>query len=213
MYRGIYPAAGFRGGTPPSIPGLGLDFQRAGDPIYPGGRTFLLTEIRADWKEHASSFRLQHHFTCNRICHQCLASRTDPAFPFTDFRLNASWRGSMRSNRQFLLEELGDPVNMLVYVAKFHYTIIKWDAMHAVNLGCGLFANGGAWFELLKIQWFGNNDKPTQFRIAYRMFKRFLQRNNIVSSQPMFKTWMLVMTGEEYCFFASKVGICLNTVG
>ena len=119
----------------------------------------------------------------------------------------------MRSNRQFLLEELGDPVNMLVYVAKFHYTIIKWDAMHAVNLGCGLFANGGAWFELLKIQWFGNNDKPTQFRIAYRMFKRFLQRNNIVSSQPMFKTWMLVMTGEEYCFFASKVGICLNTVG
>ena len=207
MYVGVYPGAGFRGGVPPSIPGLGIDFQRVGDEMYPGGRTFRLTEIRADWKEHASSFKLHHHFICNRICHQCLASRTDRAFPFTDFRLNPSWLNSIRSNRQFLLEEMGEPTNMLVYVAKFDYSIIKWDAMHTVNLGCGLFANGGCWFELLKVQWFGNGDKATQFRTAFRMFKRFLQRHNILSSQPVFKPWMLVMTGEEYCFFASKVGI------
>ena len=95
---------------------------------------------------------------------------------------------------------------MLVYVAKFHYTILKWDSMHSVNLGCGLFANGGAWFELLKINWFGYGDKNTQFRNGFRMFKQFLKLHKVESSQPLFKPWMLVTTGEEFCFFVSKVG-------
>ena len=206
MFRGIYPGTGFSGGPPLTIPSWGLDRQAPGTALFPEGWTFRLTEVRADWKGHVASFRLKHHFTCNRICHQCLASRVDPAYPFTDFTRNPKWLSSMRTNRQFLLEEVLEPVNMLVYVAKFHYTILKWDSMHSVNLGCGLFANGGAMFELLKINWFGHGDRHLQFRKAYRMFKQFLKLHKIDSSQPLFKPWMLITTGEEYCFFVAKVG-------
>ena len=206
MHLGVFPATGFHGGPAPTIPCWGLDQQAPGDPLLPEGRTCRLIEIRADWKGHVQSFRLKHYYTCNRICHQCLASRTDPSYPYTDFVCNPKWLRSVRTNRQFLLEEISDPLNMLVYVAKFHYTVLKWDYMHSVNLGCGLHANGGAWFELLKVNWFGNGEKHVQFRNGYRKFKQFLKVNNVESSQPLFKPWMLITTGEEYCFFASKVG-------
>ena len=205
MSQGVYPNTGFRGGAPPQIPGLGPMLQAPGHYIYPEALRFRLTEIRADWKEHVSSFRLQHHYTCRRICHQCEASRSATSYPFTDFRQNASWLQTFRTNQQFLLEEMGDPANMLVYTAKFHFTILKWDTMHSINLGAGLHANGGAWFELLKIKWFGEGDKNIVFRSAFRLFKRFLTRNKIQCSQPVFKPWMLATGGEEYCFFASKV--------
>ena len=210
MSKGVYPTTRFRRGAPPWIPGLDPKQQAPGLWLYPDGISFRLTEVRADWKEHVSSFRLQHHYTCKRICHQCEASRSATSYPFTDFRQNASWQGTFRTHRQFLLEELGEPTNMLVYTAKFHFTVIKWDTMHSVNLGAGLHANGGAWFELLKIKWFGEGDKNLVFRSAFRLFKRFLARNKIQCSQPVFKPWMLVTSGEEYCFFTSKVPGCYN---
>ena len=200
MFVGKYPATGFRGAP---IPQEG----KAGCYMY-GGQKLRLVEVRGDWKQHVESFKLVHHYTSMRICHQCLASRADPAVPFCDFRRNASWKGTIRSHQQFLLEEVGEPINSLLFVARFDYTMIKYDAMHSVNLGCGLHANGGAFYELMKVFWWGRVDQGSVFRNAYRSFKDFLRRFNIQCSQPQFKTWMLVSKGDDYCFFASKASSC-----
>ena len=62
-------------------------------------------------------------------------------------------------HREFLLEELGEPNNGLIYVKGFHYAMLKFDSMHMVNLGTGLFTNGSALFELFKLNWFPGPDK------------------------------------------------------
>ena len=179
------------------------NMARAGSDMYIDATKFHLIEIRGDWKQHAEAFRLTHRDTTFRICHQCQASR-DPRLSFCDFRAQPAWLPTVRTHRQFLLEEIGEPINSLIYVAKLDYRMIKFDSMHSINLGCGLHANGSAWHELLKISWFGVGEKPFIFRSAYARFRAFLRQHKIQSSQPVFKPWMLVTTGEEYCFFATK---------
>ena len=76
--------------------------------------------------------------------------------------------------------------------------------MHTVNLGCGLFTNGGGLFELLKIAWFPGDTEAQRWRAADQSFRSFLRKHKIVCSQPALKSWMLVLRGEEYCYFATK---------
>ena len=202
MYQGKYPSAGFRGSEGPFLGPC----QVPGAPMY-GGRKVRLVELRGDWKHHMSVFHLKHGFTSNNICHRCLASRTDAKVAFTDFTLHPAWKATLRSHEEILRDELGDPLNLLVYVAKFDCDMIKFDSMHTVQLGCGLHANGSALFELFKVEWFGSavQDKNTLFSAAYKNFKSFLRLHDIACSQPAFKPWMLVVSGTEYCYFASKV--------
>ena len=200
MFEGKWPSTGFRG--------LPVDMAKAGSEIYSGAR-FRLVEVRGDWKQHAEGFRLNHKYTTFRICHQCKASR-DMRTSFCDFRAQPAWLPTTRTHQQFLLEEIGEPVNSLIFVAQFHYSMIKFDSMHSVNLGCGLHANGSSLYELLKISWFGVGERPVLFRSAYSRFRNFIRQHNIMSSQPVFKTWMLVTSGEEYCFFASKAQGIVN---
>ena len=154
-----------------------------------------------------SSLKLQHYYSCNNICHCCRASRVDIAVPFTDFTKNAAWKATVRTHRDFLLGELGEPYNGLIYVKGFHYSMIRFDSMHSVNLGTGLFTNGGAFFELFKLNWFRGDDQAAQWRAAYTSFKAFLEKHKIQCSQPQFRAWMLVRRGEEYCYFASKASL------
>ena len=196
-YQGTYPATGFLGASAACA-------ERAGLQMH-GGRRFRLIEVRGDWKQHVQVFRLLHFYTGSRICHQCKASR-DPRLSFYDFVARPAWLATTRSHQEFLMEEIGYPINALIYTAKFHYTMIKYDSMHSVNLGCGLHANGSAFHELLKIRWWAQGERAVQFRSAFRSFREFVKRHHVESSQPVFKPWMLVTGGEEYCYFATKVG-------
>ena len=200
MYKGTFPEHGFRGSLSPSIAGSD---HTPGAQMY-GGRRLRLTELRGDWEHHAATFRLSHYYACSNICHLCRASRDDTAVMFTDFREHASWKSTMRSHAQFLAEEVGEPVNFLIYVAGFNVHMIRFDPMHTVNLGCGLFSNGSGFYELLKLGWFGAGSKADKFSEAYTRFRSFTRRHKIECSQPQFKPWMLVNGVEEYCFLASK---------
>ena len=202
MFEGKYPSTGFRGSQGPSLG----PFQVPGSSMY-SGRKVRLVELRGDWKHHMAIFRLKHGFNSNNICHRCSASRTDASMAFSDFSLHPGWKATLRSHEQILREEMGDPLNLLVYVAKFDCDMIKFDSMHTVQLGCGLHANGSALFELFKVEWFGSGtrDKNILFTAAYKNFKSFLRLHEVACSQPAFKPWMLVSSGTEYCFFASKV--------
>ena len=169
-----------------------------------GGRVFKLCEIRGDWKQHVQGFKLTHYYSCNNICHRCRASRVDPSVAYTNFSKYASWKQTIRSHREFLLEEIGEPFNGLIFVKGFEYSMLRFDMMHTVNLGCGLFANGGAFYELFKIHWFPGADKHAQWRAAYASFREFTRMYKVQCSQPVFKPWMLITRGEEYAWFSTK---------
>ena len=201
MFTGVYPRRGFKG-----KPGPSLGHAKPGTPMY-DGRKLRLIELRGDWEHHVQVFKLKHFYAANDLCHICRASKVNAAVPYTDFRVRPIWRGTERTHQEFLLEEIGNPPNSIVYIAGFHYRMIRIDTMHTVNLGVGLFANGGAMFELLKLNYFGEGDRASIFRRAYSYFKVFTKRHHIETSQPVFKPWFLVAKGqgEEFCYFASKV--------
>ena len=200
MFRGTYPAKDLAGRD------LAYASVKPGDQMY-GGVRVRLCELRGDWKHHAQSFKLAGHFTAKNICHACRASRSDGAVSMTDFRREPAWLGTVRTQAEFLTEQLQEPINSLVYVAGFHYSMLRFCSMHVVQLGTGLHANGGGMWELLKVGHFQGRDRHAQFRAAFRSFREFLNAHKIVCSQPQFKTWMLVNTGEEYCFFVAKASL------
>eukprot|EP00439_Symbiodinium_sp_Y106_P030684 s922_g3.t1 len=176
-----------------------------GSLLCEGGAKFRLVELRGDWKWHVQAFRLRGYYGATNVCHVCTASKKDPRFPYNDFRRNPCWQSQERSHRDFMLTMLGEPLNSLVYVAGFHFRLIKFDTMHCTNLGIGQFTNGGAFKELLKINFWPGSDNTAKFREGYKSFKAFLAAQHLSCSQPLFKPFMLVLTGEDYGLFASKV--------
>ena len=195
MFQGTYPMQ--------SLCGHPLPEQ---GPMYPGKTKLRLVELRGDWKYHQQIFRLKSFFNASNICHVCRASRhPNTTTPFVDFGRQPRWRQTVRSHKEFLLEQVGDPINAMIYIKGFHMSFLRFCSMHTINLGIGLFANGGAIFELMKVGHFEGTDLHSRFRAAFRSFKGFLRANGVECSQPVFKPWMFISTGTEYCFFASKV--------
>ncbi|CAE7566096.1 ppk25, partial [Symbiodinium sp. CCMP2456] len=201
MLQGTYPRRDFVESSGARSQLLGN--CKPGEPMY-GGRIFKLSALRGDWKHHVNTFKLKQYYNSNNTCHCCRASRVDRACLYTDFSANAAWKRTIRTHREFLNESIGEPLNALILTAGFHYSMLRFDSMHSVNLGCGLFTNGGALFELFKIGWFPGDSDAAQWRAADQNFRCFLQKHKIACSQPAFKSWMLVLRGEEYCYFATK---------
>ena len=138
------------------------------------------------------------------ICHVCRASKIDPRYIYVDFVRNPGWASTVRSHRQFLLQQVGEPINALIFVKGFHMTFLRFCSMHTINLGVGLFTNGGAMYELMKVGHFAGTDATGRFRTAFKCFKDFVKAQGIQFSQPCFKPWMLINSGGEYCYFTSK---------
>ena len=201
MLQGVYPRRDFVESSGARL--KLLQNCKPGEPMY-GGRIFKLVALRGDWKHHVETFRLKQSYNSSNICHCCRASRIDPNCLYTDFSANPVWKGTIRTNKEFLNESIGEPLNALILTAGFHYSFLRFDSMHSVNLGCGLFTNGSALFELLKVGWFPGVNSAARWRVADQVFRSFLQKHKITCSQPTFKSWMLVLRGEDYCYFATK---------
>ena len=73
-----------------------------------------------------------------------------------------------------------------------------------MNLGIALFCHGSVLFELFKLNWFAGIDKGSMLRHAFISFKEFCKKHKIQCSQPPFKSYMYVTTGEEYCYLGTK---------
>ena len=203
MYSGMWPERCFATNEPLDCKG----FRVPGQAMYDDNVRFKLCELRGDWKHHQQVWGLvKAAFTSNNICHVCQASRRDEAVSMLQFTEEPRWASTVRSHATFLNEIMGEPACSLIYIKGFHYGLIKWCAMHSVQLGVGLFLNGGCFYELLKINWFPGDNVACRFRSAYEKFKLFLRSNNIYDcSQPCFKPWMLVSNSEESCTLRSKV--------
>ena len=201
MYIGCYPKTSFtnqrlnpHGGNVP------------GGPMYNDEVRFRLTEVRGDWKHHQQVWGMvKAAFTSNNVCHCCRASRTETEVSMLEFTTHPRWESTIRSQREFLLQIMNSEGCNLIFVKGFHYSMIRWCSMHSIQLGVGLFLNGGCWHELVKVQHFEGNSVADRFREAYRKFKIFCKTHKIECSQPCFKPWMYVSSGEESCTFRSKV--------
>ena len=203
MYQGNYPTMSFDN-TPLQPCGRYIP----GKPMYEcHGQNirFRLTELRGDWKHHQQVWGLvKAAFTSNNVCHICEASRANPACSMLEFTRQPAWSHTIRSHRVFLTEILGSSACSLIYIKGFHYSMIRWCAMHAIQLGAGLFNNGGCFYELMKVSWFPGGTVADRYRNAFRDFKDFCSRHKIKCGQPIFKPWMYVSSGEESCTFRSK---------
>ena len=201
MYSGKWPTTSFTGQP--------LRPSHVEESLYKGLR-FRLVEVRGDWKAHQSTWGLNKAaFTSNNVCHICRASRTDPRYSMLDFAEEPGWAQSTRTHLEFLNEVMSTRGCNLIYVAGFHYAMIRWCSMHSVQLGVGLFCNGGCFYELMKMGWFSGNTPAERYRSAFRKFKSFINSHGVECSQPTFKPWMYVSSGEESCTFRSKV-LCLQ---
>ena len=200
MYQGVCPEASFNG--EPLKPSA---LYVPGRPLFHNLR-FRLTEIRGDWKHHQQVWGLvRAAFTSNNVCHCCQASRSDASVSMLDFSAQPRWAATIRSHATFINEIMSSPGCNLIFVRKFHYSMIRWCSMHCVQLGVAQFLNGGCWFELTKVSWFPGQSETERFRGAYRKFKTFLRLHKIKQrSQPVFKPWMYVSTGEESCTLRAK---------
>ncbi|CAE7240393.1 ppk25 [Symbiodinium sp. CCMP2456] len=199
MYSGTFPAKNLAGDD---LRGLGPNMM-PNDPMY-NGYKFRLVELRGDWKHHLHTFKLASHWSCNDVCHCCKASKTNMLYPYTDFVRQPRWLCTMRTHAQFLAEQLNEPINSLCYTARFHYHLIRFCSVHTVQLGIAQFCHGGCLYELFQVQWFRGDDKASKLRHAFICFKDFIRKHKIQCSQPPFKSYMYVTSGEEYCFFGSK---------
>ncbi|CAE7815160.1 ppk25 [Symbiodinium sp. CCMP2456] len=199
MYSGKFPEKNLAGDD---LQSLGPD-MKPNDPMYMGYK-FRLVELRGDWKHHARAFKLVSHWSCNDVCHCCRASKANAQFPYTDFAEEPRWATTIRTHAQFVQEQLNEPINSLLYTAKFHYSFIRFCSVHTVQLGIAQFCHGGVLWELSRLEWFGGNDKASMLRNAFISFKEFTRKHKIQCSQPPFKSYMYVTSGEEYCYLGTK---------
>ena len=207
MYKGDYPTRSFENEElqPDGcyIPGRPM-YECGGHKIR-----FRLTEIRGDWKHHQQVWGLvKAAFTSNNVCHVCEASRTNASCSMLEFTRQPAFLQTTRSHRTFLTQIMGNHVCSLIFIRQFHYSMIRWCSMHSIQLGAGLFNNGGCFFELMKVSWFPGNSPTECYRSAYRKFKDFINVHKIKCGQPVFKPWMFVSSGEESCTFRSKDPRC-----
>ena len=199
MYSGTFPAKNLTGDD---LRSLGPNMS-PNDPMY-NGYKFRLVELRGDWKHHVHSFKLVNHWACNDLCHCCKASKTNRLYPYIDFTRQPKWLSSIRTHAEFLAEQLNEPINSLIYTARFDYRFIRFCSVHTIQLGIAQFCHGGCFFELFKVGWFPGDDKASKMRHAFIRFKEFIRKHKIECSQPPFKSYMYVTSGEEYCYFGSK---------
>ena len=118
----------------------------------------------------------------------------------------AAWLPTVRGHEAFLYDQLpADRLcNPIFYTIRFDYRCIRWCSMHAVNLGIGLHANGGAFHELLAGGYFPGETEAIRFAKAFKEFREWCKANGVSCSQSAFKPYMLVTKGDEYCYFQSK---------
>ena len=124
------------------------------------GYKFRLVELRGDWKHHAHCFKLVNHWACNDICHCCRASKTNALYPYTDFTTQPQWLSSIRTHAEFLAEQLYEPINSLVYTAKFHYHFLRFCSVHTVQLGIAQFCHGGCFLNSSRLGGFMVMTRP-----------------------------------------------------
>ena len=76
--------------------------------------------------------------------------------------------------------------------------------MHAVNLGIGLHANGGAFHELLARGYFPGETEAIRFAKAFKEFREWCKANGVSCSQSAFKPYMLVTKGMSIATFKAR---------
>ena len=140
----------------------------------------------------------------DQLCHVCAATKLKPvATSYVDFCLQPQWLSTVRDHHAFLNDQLPKDrnCNALLYAIGVDFRMIRWCLM---NIGMSLFANGGAFHELLCHGHFPGDTDPEKFRNAFQSFTAWRKHHRIRCSQPLFKPYMRVTKGEEFCFFQSK---------
>ena len=127
LLAGVYPELDFYGNVHP----------RAGQPIRADGWRMIMLHLRGDWEfyQHVLGFPAPNAVPNN--CFKCLGSPTLDALLYTNAKLGAGWRPTVRSHAKYLLElaRLGVSLPAVFAMLSLRHEGIMIDVMHACDLG------------------------------------------------------------------------------
>ena len=163
---------------------------RAGRKI--SGGPFSLNEIRGDWKWHLELLRLSRHYSSNKMCCFCRATKSHGPNQFTAFERFSTFHRF--TTAEFFLESLGSYISPLTWVAGFSPGLIALCSMHVSNLGLAQWTNAGILLGLLSRKFFGD---PADLSLSQRLqictvrFRRWCQVHSVMQTQPFLTAGML----------------------
>ena len=165
---------------------------RAGTHLEHGYR-LVWVETVGDWKWLKESHDLPQHYGKQEICHKCRATKAGP-LKFTDMSDDPLYEleEHQRTHQQFV-DLHGGRLPALCRLPGWSVTdSLLGDWQHECSLGVGQLAVGSALAELVDGGAFGEAQGTWQVRttillkVAYRRYKKFVERHSIRQSQPAF---------------------------
>lgn len=192
----------------PNMEPLSKRAQEVAGQEIAGGQKFALTEIRGDWKWHLEVFELSTWWSCNRICHQCPATRVPGRLIYSRFGRRGGW--PIRTTGNFLLDCCPSQPVPLVCVTGFHMLLLKWCSMHVNNLGIVQRLLASVMLELVERGVWGapGLGQDALLKLCYDDFRRWANASKIRHSQRVFTAKALHMTTRagrpDYCYLNNK---------
>eukprot|EP00439_Symbiodinium_sp_Y106_P028562 s5748_g3.t1 len=170
--------------------------------------TFVVTEMRGDWKYQKEILNLSSFYNSRNVCHRCSATQKSGRLDFGQFGHQAGWVATERCNAEFIrtcLPNLDDPLsNPLIFLPDFHVSQIKACFMHIAHLGVGLFTNGSAMVFLMETNHLGQGTRDEQLAALWKEFKVWRQANRICVSIPAFRSYCLHENDKGQTWYHSK---------
>ena len=164
---------------------------------------FACVQYKGDWEYHEKCWELQTYWRTKHICFLCHAAMHGRhGQSYTLF--GSSFR--RRSIADTIMNSFPAQPNPLVLVPGWHPQLIKFCAMHSLQLGVYQTVTAEALLWLCKHGVYGNNDLEIDVRLAnaYVAFKSWLSRSRLTCSGRMFSSKRLHLSSVDYPFLGYK---------
>ena len=159
------------------------------------GFKFLMTDFCGDWKYIKETLMLRLSYAHREVCLKCTASKGPGPTNFSNFRVSAGLRNTMKRSHQELMDRY-DKLKLrrpsLTRIRGFHTHMVKVGMMHAGPLGVLQWMVGNALVELVDAKYFGKYwgnaelSRNLQLRAAWQRFVGWARKNHVHHSQQVF---------------------------
>lgn len=154
-------------------------------------------ETRGDWKFLKEVYGFVRNYNKNQCCERCRATKKKSVLKINgrrydvrayNFKKRPGWMQTLTGHSDFLKEFPRHRRSGMCFIPGWHFSTIRADIMHTVNLGTAQWAIASAVFELMKLGVFGRKQLGlgTLLKFAYRRFKKFARDKRMGHTQRMF---------------------------
>lgn len=153
-------------GIVPRVNWLGLPVASTDDYIA-GGWKGVFTQVRGDWQFMCELFKFPAWNGAENMCWICKASNKIPELIFTDCRLCAGWRRTMRTHESYVADVSELPV-LFLKATGFRLECVMIDILHCVDLGVASHIIGNIFWELILARTWGKPNAEENTAMLYK---------------------------------------------